>query len=68
MSTEQNTVSGYLNVWQGTDGHQWSDCHSDGRPYLIDHDLADDVAEDVEAKSFGIRRIGVLHVRLKVEA
>ncbi|WP_454798556.1 hypothetical protein [Novosphingobium lindaniclasticum] len=67
MNADRNAVSGYINVWRGTTGHQWTDSHYGG-PALLDRDLADDIAEDVEAKSSGIRRVGVLHVRLKVAA
>ncbi|MFK4871628.1 hypothetical protein [Novosphingobium sp. ZW T3_23] len=67
MSAERNHVLGYINVWQGTSGHQWTDSQ-DGLPAVLDRRLADQVARDVEGASFGIRRVGVLHFRMKVAA
>lgn len=67
MSAELTPVLGYINVWQGTSGHQWTDSQ-DGLPSALDRDLADQVARDVERSSFNIRRVGVLHLRMKVAA
>lgn len=53
----------FMNVWRSLyHDHQWTD---DGA--LLDRELADDVAKSVE-EGGGIRRVGVLHVRMKPAA
>ena len=54
--------AGYMNVWQGSYGHQWTD--TEHGP--TSREICDDTATDVEAAThMGIRRIGILRVRVK---
>lgn len=66
MSAEPKT-SGYINVWQGVTGQQWTDSQDD-MPTVLDRSLADQVARNVEGAGHGIRRVGIIHLRMKVAA
>lgn len=51
----------FMNVWRSLyHDHQWTDVEIG----LLDREMADEVAKNVEAGG-GIRRVGVLHVRMK---
>jgi len=53
----------YMNVWRNEDGtSQWTDGYGVGAG---PRDFCDRVAASVERKNVGIRRMGLLRVRLK---